>query len=269
MDALHERTATASSTGPDDDALAAPPFRWVGRERPGAVVLVCEHASAHVPAAYAGLGLSDADRHRHIGWDLGAEALALALAERLDSPLLLATYSRLLLDLNRATDAHDSIVARSEDIAVPGNAALGDGERARRVARIHAPFHAALDALLDARLHAGRQPALVSVHSFTPSYHGVARPWHAGVISRHDRRIADAVLAGLGADAALCLGDNLPYGPHEGAFYTMERHAEGRGLPGAVLEVRQDQLADAAGVAAWSERLAPVLSAAAAAAGAR
>ena len=79
----------------------------------------------------------------------------------------------------------------------------------------------------------------------------------------------DAVLAGLGADAALCLGDNLPYGPHEGAFYTMERHAEGRGLPGAVLEVRQDQLADAVGVAAWVDRLAPVVSTAAASAGAR
>jgi predicted N-formylglutamate amidohydrolase len=265
MDALQERIATDL----DEDALAAPPFRWVGADRPGTVVLVCEHASAHVPAAYAGLGLADADRLRHIGWDLGAEALALALAERLDSPLLLATYSRLLLDLNRATDAHDSIVARSEHIDIPGNAALDARERARRVARIHAPFHAALDALLDARLRAGRQPALVSVHSFTPSYHGVARPWHAGVISRDDRRIADALLAGLGADPALCLGDNLPYGPYEGAFYTMERHAGGRGLPGAVLEVRQDQLADARAIAGWADRLAPVLAAAAATAGAR
>lgn len=264
MAALHDRIATAR-----DDALAAPPFRWVGAERAGAVVLVCEHASAHVPRAYAGLGLADADRLRHIGWDLGAEALARALAERLDAPLLLATYSRLLLDLNRATDAHDSIVARSEHIAVPGNAALDDAERARRVGRIHAPFHGALDALLDARVRAGRQPSLVSVHSFTPSYHGVPRPWHAGVISRHDRRIAEAVLAGLGADASLCLGDNLPYGPHEGAFYTMERHAEGRGLPGAVLEVRQDLLGDADAVARWADRLAPVLADAAASAGAR
>jgi predicted N-formylglutamate amidohydrolase len=265
MPALQERLAPAVH----DEALDAPPFRWVGGDRPGTLVLVCEHASAHVPTAYAGLGLADADRHRHIGWDLGAEALALALAERLDSPLLLATYSRLLLDLNRATDAPDSIVARSEHIDIPGNAALDAGERARRVARIHAPFHAALDALIDARLRAGGQPALVSVHSFTPSYHGVARPWHAGLISRHDRRIADAVLPGLGADPALCLGDNLPYGPHEGAFYTMERHAEGRGLPGAVLEVRQDLLGDAGAVTGWAARLAPVLSAAAASAGAR
>jgi predicted N-formylglutamate amidohydrolase len=102
---------------------------------------------------------------------------------------------------------------------------------------------------------------LVTVHSFTPTWHGTPRPWHAGVISRNDRRIADVFLATLGRDDALCLGDNLPYGSEGGTFHTVGRHAEERGIPGAVFEVRQDLLADDHGIAAWAARLRAVVDA--------
>jgi predicted N-formylglutamate amidohydrolase len=251
----------AAATGAGDEPLARLPYAWHRPNGRAPIVLACEHASHCIPAAYAGLGLDAAAQRRHIGWDLGAAALAHALSDALDAPLLLATYSRLLLDLNRATDAHDSIATRSEGTDIPGNLALDDAERTRRQARIYAPFHAQLDAALDARLARGDAPLLVTVHSFTPTWHGAPRPWHAGVISRHDRRIADTFLAMLGADPALCLGDNLPYGSEGGTFHTVGRHAEGRGIPGAVFEVRQDLLADAAGIAAWAERLRGVLDA--------
>ena len=81
-------------------------------------MLLCEHASAHLPERYAGLGLPAADRLRHIAWDIGALELARGLADALDAPLAHATYSRLLLDLNRPTDAADSIVERSEGTEV-------------------------------------------------------------------------------------------------------------------------------------------------------
>jgi predicted N-formylglutamate amidohydrolase len=251
----------ARRTNPRDEPLAQPPHAWHRPDGSSPVVLACEHASHHLPEAYAGLGLSAADQRRHIGWDLGAAALARALSDALDAPLLLATYSRLLLDLNRATDAPDSIATHSEGTPIPGNHALGDDERARRQARIYAPFHAQLDAALDARLARGESPLLVTVHSFTPTWHGAPRPWHAGVISRHDRRIADTFLATLGRESALCLGDNLPYGSEGGTFHTVGRHAEERGIPGAVFEVRQDLLADEDGIAEWAARLRGVLEA--------
>lgn len=242
-------------------ALAAAPFAWHRRDGRSRVVLACEHASHAMPDAYAGLGLPEAERKRHIGWDLGAAPLAHALSDALDAPLLLATYSRLLRDLNRAPDADDAVTTRSEGTDIPGNVGLDPAERARREARIYAPFHAQLDAALDARLAEGAAPILVTVHSFTPTWHGQPRPWHAGVISRHDRRIAEVFLATLGRDEALCLGDNLPYGSEGGTFHTVGRHAEGRGIPGAVFEVRQDLLGDDAGVAAWAARLRGVIDA--------
>lgn len=222
-------------------------------------MLVCEHASRHIPAGYAGLGLTDAEQAAHIGWDLGALPLATAIADLLDAPLVYATYSRLLLDVNRPVDAADSIVERSENTPVPGNAALDSAERIARQERIYAPFHAALDSLLAQRIAAGAAPAVVSIHSFTPRYHGVDRPWHCGVIARHDRALGEALLAALRAEPGLCVGDNLPYGPGDGVFHSMERHAEARGLHGAMIEVRNDLLDGPAAVAAWAGRIASAL----------
>ena len=122
-----------SAMNPQPDALAqalqdAPVQVDRARGR-SPVLLLCEHASAWVPPAFAHLGLAEADRLRHIAWDPGALALARRLSERLDAPLVHARYSRLLLDLNRAPDAPDSIVEASEGTAVPGNLGLDRAQR--------------------------------------------------------------------------------------------------------------------------------------------
>jgi predicted N-formylglutamate amidohydrolase len=243
-----------------DASLREAPVALHNRGGRGGVLLLCEHASAHIPEAFDGLGLSAADRLRHIAWDIGALALARGLADALDAPLVHATYSRLLLDLNRPPDAADSIVERSEGTDIPGNLGLDASHRHARRRRIYDPFHAAVSDVLDARHAAGLATVVVSIHSFTPRYHGQARPWHAGVIARGERRLGDALLAGLRADARSCIGDNEPYAPVAGVFHSIEQHAEARGLDGAMIEVRQDLLGDAVGVAAWTRRLATVLS---------
>ena len=222
----------------------------------GGVVLVCEHASNHIPPDFRDLGLGAADLARHIAWDIGAFAVAERLSVLLDAPLVSATHSRLLIDLNRDPAAPDSIVAHSEDTAIPGNLDLAPGERQRRRQWLYQPFHAALDALLDERAALAWPTALVSIHSFTPSYLGRTRPWHAGLIFRDDRRLSDRLLAALGRDRELNLGVNEPYGPGDGVYHTIGRHGEGRGLPCAMLEVRQDQIAEVAGQARWAARLA-------------
>lgn len=221
----------------------------------GPFVLLCEHASRHIPAAFAGLGLDEADRARHIAWDIGALGLSRHLSSALDAPLAHATYSRLLLDLNRTPQAHDSIVVESEGTRVPGNIDLDPEQRELRRLRIYEPFHAEVDALLDQRLRAGLPTAVVSIHSFTPRYHGVDRPWHVGVIARDDRRLADGLLQALRAESGLCVGDNEPYGPQDGVYHSLGRHAEERGLPGAMIEVRQDLLDGDAGHADWARTL--------------
>lgn len=236
------------------------PFLVSNRDGGANLVLVCEHASNRIPERYQRLGLAPADLLRHIAWDMGALEVAQACAERLDAPLVQATYSRLLLDLNRPLDAVDSIAVHSEDTAIPGNRELDADERRLRHQAIYHPFHDALERLIDVRLARGQATTLLSMHSFTPSYHGVARPWHVGVLAEHDRRLADDLLAAFRADPALCVGDNQPYAPKQGVYHSMDRHGQRRGLACAMIELRNDLIAHTTTQRAWADRLCAALT---------
>lgn len=105
-----------------------------------------------------------------------------------------------------------------------------------------------------------RPPVMVSVHSFTPVYHGRARPWQIGVHYRLDRRLAALMLDGLGADSSLRAGENEPYPVALDEDYTVPVHAELRGLPYVLFEIRQDLIGDQAGSDAWARRLGRLLA---------
>jgi predicted N-formylglutamate amidohydrolase len=108
-------------------------------------------------------------------------------------------------------------------------------------------------------LSAGPVPALIAIHSFTPTWKGQPRPWHVGILWDADDRLARPTINALVADDKLIVGDNEPYdGALEGD--TMHYHGTRRGLPHMLVEIRQDLVTDVAGEAAWSERLARILS---------
>jgi predicted N-formylglutamate amidohydrolase len=242
------RDGASGSVAVVENALGASP-----------IVLICEHASNHLPPAYGDLGLSEADRASHIAWDPGALGVAQALSRHLDAPLVHATVSRLVLDLNRDTAAPDSITALSEHIAVPGNANLDPDARARRVEEVYHAFHRSVDALIEARRAAGLVRAVVSIHSFTPVYRNVRRPWHIGLIHNSDERLARALERELRRDAGLVVGMNEPYSPADRVFHTLERHAERRGLAPLMIEIRNDLIRMPDQQETWSSRLAPLL----------
>jgi predicted N-formylglutamate amidohydrolase len=223
------------------------------REGTGDYVVVCEHASNLLPRALGSLGLGAAELARHIAWDPGAAGVAAGIAARLDATLIRQTYSRLAIDCNRAPSAADAIATMSEDTLIPGNRDLSDAARAERIGEIWAPFHGAIAAELDAR--GARPTALITMHSFTPIYRGVARPWHVGIISTGDRRMADPMLDALEREPALVVGDNQPYSPKDNVDYTIRRHGLQRGLPHVMVEVRNDLLATPAGQREWTDRL--------------
>lgn len=250
----------ANSSPCDTAALFDSPFAIHNGDGRGGLVLACEHASNRVPERYQRLGLSEDDLLRHIAWDMGALAVAMALSGLLDAPLISATYSRLLIDLNRPLDADDSIVARSEDTAIPGHHNLAPAERHLRASAIYRPFHDAVAKVIDARIASGQPTAVLSIHSFTPSYHGVARPWHVGVLAEHDRRLADDLLAAFRADPDLCVGDNQPYAPQHGVYHSMDRHGQQRGLACAMIELRSDLIAHSSTQRAWADRLCAALT---------
>ncbi len=228
-------------------------------EGDGPFVFACEHASNRLPRALGNLGLSPADLERHIAWDPGAADVADGLAARLGGDLLKQRFSRLAVDCNRAPELPDAIATLSEDTEIPGNMGLAAEARANRIATFWAPFHAALERLLDRRRRERRSTALVTVHSFTPVYRGVARPWHIGIISTDERSLADAVLAVLRRDRTLTVGDNQPYSASDNVDYTIRRHGRDRGLPHIMIEIRNDLVRAAKDVAAWTELLAGAL----------
>jgi len=212
------------------------------------VVIVADHASNAVPAD-VDLGIDPALLLDHVAIDIGAGDVSRAVAAELGAPALLGGVSRLVIDLNREPDAGGLIPAESDGHRIPGNAGLLEVERDRRLALYHQPYHSRIEALIDTH----RPALLVSIHSFTPrlaTRPDVQRPWPVGLLYNHDDRAARIALAHLAGQGILA-GDNEPYSGRE-LNYTMDRHAEPRGLPYLGFELRQDEIGTAAGVARWS-----------------
>jgi predicted N-formylglutamate amidohydrolase len=220
------------------------------------VLLVCDHASSLVPAALNNLGLSADDLSRHIAIDLGAAALTRALASRLAVPAVLSGYSRLVVDCNRHLHDPSAFAEVSDGTVVPGNLNLSAEARRGRADALYWPYHGAIQRALDVL---GGRPALIALHSFTPDMGNVARPWHIGVLWDQDARLAEPLLRALRANDHLCVGDNEPYSGRHPSGYTIDAHAEARGLAHVSIEIRQDLLATSAGVDRWAALLAAAL----------
>lgn len=223
------------------------------------LLLLGDHAGRAIPQRLGRLGLSDDDLSRHIAWDIGVEGLGVRLAQRLDATFVRQTYSRLVIDCNRALDADGSIASVSDGAVIPGNLGLDAATRRARAAEIFTPYHDHIATTLD---HRRGRVVVVSLHSFTPALAaGPARPWRYGVLHRGDSAVSTAVLSLLKARFGDALvGDNEPYAM-DGVDFTIPHHADPRGLDYLELEVRQDLIAEPAGQAAEAARLEPVFRA--------
>ena len=222
-------------------------------------VLVADHAGKLIPRALGRLGLAEAELQRHIAWDIGIAGLGRLLAEALDATLIQQNYSRLVIDCNRPLEAASSIPAISELTDIPGNVGLTEADKTARANEIFRPYHDRIEAELDERRQRGRATALISLHSFTPVYKGVARPWHAAVLYNRDPRFAHHLMALLSAEKEFTVGENVPYTVSDATDYTIPVHAERRGLHHVLIELRQDLIADDSGQREWALRLARLL----------
>jgi len=248
----------------DTRLLAAdePPAFALEREQGASpFVLICDHASRRLPRALGNLGVSEADLRRHVAWDIGAAGVATRLAAILDAFAILQNYSRLVIDCNRPLDAPGSIVARSEATDIPGNANIGAADASARAREIFVPYHARIAEELDRRAAQSRPTILISVHSFTPVYHGVARPWQIGMLYGRDARVAQRLLSIIRAEGRWTAGDNEPYAVTATTDYAIPVHCETRGIAHVGLEIRQDLIAHAVGQDEWATRIGGWLNA--------
>lgn len=223
------------------------------------VLLICDHACNAVPAELNGLGLSEDQLARHIAWDPGAGPVTRHLAQLFDCTAMLGGVSRLVTDLNRAPDDATLILAESDNVFVPGNLAITDAERARRVAGYHAPYHAAVRAEIDARMADGIAPIIIAVHSFNLVLGADARPWPIGVMWKVAREPVAPLIEGL-ALIADPVGDNNPYDGRTHFGWTVNHHAVDRGLPHVMFEIRNDQIATEIDQLRWARELHRVMT---------
>jgi predicted N-formylglutamate amidohydrolase len=234
--------------------MTEPGFEYIPGAAP--LLLLCDHASNALPAAYGTLGLEPRQFETHIAYDIGAAPVTRALAAAYGAPALLGRWSRLLIDLNRGADDPTLVMKLSDGSLIPGNASADAAEVQKRIRDFHAPYHAAITREID-RLGA---PVLLSFHSFTPAWKGHPRPWDVGVLWDQDGGLARPLIARL-AEAGFTVGDNEPYsGALEGD--TLNVHGTRRGLPHVLIEMRQDLIADRMIAETFAARLKPVLDAA-------
>lgn len=255
------RTGAPDAPHPDpaDPFHAFAPFEIVEGDHALGLVLIADHAMNRLPAAYGDLGLPASELARHIAYDIGVEAVTRRLAARLGAPAIMARFSRLLVDPNRGADDPTLIRQLYDGTIVPGNYPISPEERERRMARCYRPYHEAVSGLIARAAEAsGKAPFIFSIHSFTPSMQGRARPWHCGVLWDSDDRAVRPLIERLAAQPGLVVGDNEPY---DGALRgdTMFMHAIVPGYAHALLEIRQDLIADEAGAEEWAGRLAPIV----------
>ena len=245
----------------DQQGSDVKPFEFIAGSPKAGILLICDHASNRIPREFGTLELDAHAAELHVAWDIGAAALTRRLAARFAFPAVLTTASRLVIDCNRTPGHAASIPAVSHGVVVPGNQDLSGAQRLAREDEFFHPYHRAIAAELGMmETHGGAPaPALVSIHSFTPVLADMTRPWHVGILSDHDRRLADFFLAVLRQESGIVVGDNEPYSGRHPEGYSCPTHGDARGRPNVLIEVRQDLLVDDININAWVERLGGVL----------
>jgi predicted N-formylglutamate amidohydrolase len=236
-----------------------PPFTVDNESGKSPLLIVADHAGKYLPPRLQQLGLSDTECASHIAWDIGIGAVCNLIGTALDAVVIRQNYSRLVIDCNRMPGSAESILGLSELTRVPGNIGQSEAHKAKCLAEIFQPYHDRIRAELDRRRDGGRPTALISMHSFTPVFKGVARPWHVGVLYNRDQRLADALMELLRGEHGLVVGDNEPYTVSDATDYTVPVHGEQRQLPHVAVEIRQDLIAEEHGQRKWAALLVRLL----------
>ena len=241
------------------------PVRVARADAASPFLLTADHAGNRIPRVLGDLGVSAAERARHIGWDIGIAGTTERLSHLLEAAAVFQAYSRLVIDCNRRPDVPSAFPEVSETTPIPGNAGLGQAEKDARRRAIFDPYHDAIAQLIARRRARGQKTLYVAMHSFTPVFMGAARAVEVAVLFNRNPRLSHALAHLLRAEGGLVVGENDPYRVTDETDYGVPVHAERGGLDYVEIEIRQDLIADAAGQADWAALLARLLPLAAAA----
>jgi predicted N-formylglutamate amidohydrolase len=241
--------------------MTSTPYEIINVAGKAPYVLVVDHASNHVPDRWAGLGLGEDALSWHIAWDPGAREVSRLLAQLLDAPMVAATVSRLVVDVNRPLGSRTLMPPTGEDMPIPGNAAISVEDRALRLSMVYEPYHGAVaDLVSRQRDLCGGGVAVIAIHSFTPVFKGQARHLHVGVLFDRDEALGRRVLGALEVEDGLIARANEPYSPSDEVYFTLDKHAQSRGFASVMIEIRNDLIGTQEGCRQWAERLAAAIT---------
>ena len=249
----------AGDTAPLLTEADLPPVLEFNEAGASPYLLACDHYGRIIPRTLGDLGVPASELTRHIAWDIGIAGVAERLSDQMNAHLIAQRYSRLVIDCNRPPDVASSVPLISEATLIPGNEGLARDAAEVRRREIFDPYHRRLGEVIDARIQRGQPTVLIALHSFTPVYVGIARPWHIGTLYQRDRTLPPLLLQQLRAEGDLVVGDNEPYAVSDTTDYTIPVHGERRGLINTGIEIRQDLIGDQSGQKQWAERLARIL----------
>ncbi len=222
-------------------------------------LVICDHASNNIPLDYENLGISKKDLESHRAFDPGASQVANELSNLLSCSLVMANFSRLLIDPNRGIDDPTLIPKLSEGKIIKGNVNISrsedDTERSTRIDRFYLPYHRQINRFINKSLNNGRIPKILSIHSFTPIWKGKKREIDVGILWDKDNRLSKIFLNSL---KNIKLGDNKPY---SGRLKndTLYKHATSHGIPHVLIELRQDLLKKDKDKLQWAKKIHNVL----------
>jgi predicted N-formylglutamate amidohydrolase len=228
------------------------PYITVNKSGSSRCLLICDHARNALPKKYGTLGVSAADRQKHIAWDPGTEDIARRLSDKMDATALISLYSRLLVDLNRHPKEKDFIRTVYDHIEIPGNKNLSAMEKKYREKNFFTPYQDQVGQLLDGK----KRDVLLSIHSFTPVMDGFQRPWHIGFLWNREQKSNRALIENLRRkNPGMVIGENEPYSMKGRPLDldTVGRHALKKGHECFLLEFRQDLINTPAKARKWAD----------------
>ncbi len=218
-----------------DDFEQLQPAELINSKGDFPLLLVCEHASDHIPGELHDLGVSPETRKSHAVYDIGTKEVAIHLSKVLNCPLIISNISRIVIDCNRDPFSPSAVPFKSEVHMIPGNKNITEAEHIRRVHAYYNPFHNLVDEYLN------NNPQIISfiaIHSFTPVFYGVDRHVDLGVLFDEDDRLANYLLHKLSLINTLRVLPNEPYKPDPKVVHTVKRHAMARNIPHLMIEIR-------------------------------
>jgi predicted N-formylglutamate amidohydrolase len=202
------------------------------------LLITCEHGGNRVPVRYQPLFSGcKALLASHRGYDPGALNMARELAHHFRAPLIHATVSRLLVDLNRSI-GHRALYSDATH-------GLSHAEHVRLLARHYHPYRDQVELLVAQTIAAGRRVVHISSHSFTPVLDGCVR--HADIGLLYDpARPGERALCGewstalASAVVPLRVRRNYPYqGRNDGLTLRLRRQHAASRYVGVELEINQ------------------------------